>query len=489
MSLDLTTIELWIEKSKQIMKEKNINISKLKNIFNHIFFTWNVKYDLYRNYYSLRIQQRPLFIIRPITITEVEYILNYVYKKNLKIRICTGRHSTQLLSPDVLIDMSLMNKINTSGDNTLIIEGGCTQGQCNEYLFNTINKNYYSHFGHFTYGRTNQFPGGSAQTVGASSISTIGGIGVLRRTFGLTIDSIVSFTLTIPPANKNNLSKTLKIKQDKYPELFWALCGGGANNFGIISEIKYHIFSVNTIIEYNVSWSWPSAKSVIDLWSRTAITRPNTMTEELDIYYTNGVKGINLVGYYVLPENQTLEQAVNIINSNLAILQGTITISKPIMYSELYKNLVKNRNYYNFSLTQGVFCNEIDSDLVVNTINSGSNLNGNISFNLELLGGKILESNIGSFAFRKCKFFNVVSTNWENLVDTQAQENLLNVTCKQMIYNSIGVYLGFPITFTDIAFKNNIYYGKSYNQLLNVKKSYDPENVLSYSGSLYIKKS
>ena len=87
MSLDLTTIELWIEKSKQIMKEKNINISKLKNIFNHIFFPWNGKYDLYRNYYSLRIQQRPLFIIRPITITEVEYILNYVYKKNLKMLI------------------------------------------------------------------------------------------------------------------------------------------------------------------------------------------------------------------------------------------------------------------------------------------------------------------------------------------------------------------------------------------------------------------
>lgn len=483
MSLNLTTIELWIEKSKKIMKEKKINISKLKKKFTNIYFPWNGKYDLYRNYYSLRIQQRPLFIIRPISINELEYILHYVYIFKLNIRICTGRHSTQLLSPDVLLDMSLMNKIK-SNENTLTIEGGCTQGQCNDYLFNNISKNHYSHFGHFTFGRTNQFPGGSAQTVGSSSISTIGGIGVLRRTFGLTIDSIISFKITTPSNNKNARSKTLKIKQNNNPELFWALCGGGANNFGIISEIKYNIFSVGDIIEYNVSWSWQSAKSVIDLWSITSITRPNTMTEELDIYYTNGVKGISLAGYYVIPENQTVEQAVNIINSNLVNLQGTVTISEPIAYSKLYTNLVKNRKYYNFSLTQGVFCDVIDSDLVVNTINSGSNLNGNISFNLELLGGKILESNIGSFPFRQCKFFNVVSTNWENLIDTQAQEHLLNITCNKMIYSCVGVYLGFPITFTDIPFKNEIYYGKSYKKLLTIKNIYDREQVLSYSGTL-----
>ena len=60
MSLELTTVELWIEKSKQIMKDKYINVSKLKNTFTNIYFPWNGKYDLYRNYYSLRKCLAPL---------------------------------------------------------------------------------------------------------------------------------------------------------------------------------------------------------------------------------------------------------------------------------------------------------------------------------------------------------------------------------------------------------------------------------------------
>jgi hypothetical protein len=237
MLINLTTTELWIEKSSKIMKEKKINIIQLNKTFENIYFPWTSNYDLYRNYYSLRIQQRPLFIIQVINIKEIETILDYVYKKNLKIRICTGRHSTQLLSPDVLVDMSLMNNIDLKKD-ALIVQGGCTQGQCNEYLFEKIGKNHYSNFGHWTYGRTGAFAGGSAQTV------------------------------------------------------------------------------------------------------------------------------------------------------------------------------------------------------------------------------------------------------TENLVDTQAQENLLSITTKQMIYAANGVYLGFPMTYTDIPFKNEVYYGKSFNKLEEIKNIYDPEQVLSYSGTL-----
>jgi hypothetical protein len=46
------------------------------------------------------------------------------------------------------------------------------------------------------------------------------------------------------------------------------------------------------------------------------------------------------------------------------------------------------------------------------------------------------------------------------------------------------IYLRYPITFTDIPVNNMNYYGNNYYKLKQVKKTYDPLNVLTYSGTL-----
>ena len=479
MSINAVSTQLWPEKAKGIMKDKHINIEDLQARYKKIFFPWSTNYETERLYFSLRIQQRPLIIVKAVSTDELESILDYVYKKNLTIRVCGGRHSTQLLSPEVLVDISYFNEISYE-HKTLIVGAGATQGQANEFLFTHKNLNYYSHFGHYSYGRTSSFPGGSAQSVGVGGISTVGGIGVLRRTFGLTIDSIISFIITLPPTKEQG-SRTIEVKKTLNPDLFWALCGGGANNFGIISKITYELFEVNDIVEYEVTWDFDLAKEVIDLWCNTAINRPKEFTEELDIYYKNGVFGISLSGFYVVPKNES--DAKEKVTEMLQYLGGTLTIEPTTKYSEMYKTMVKNRVYHNFSILQGVFTNNIDSDFIINSIKSSSLLKGDTVIEIELLGGKIKESDVGSFGYRKSNFFANINCAWENLEDTQASENWLNSFTKDFIVGN-GVYLGFPITFTDIEFSNRIYYGESYEKLQKIKKQYDPENVLTYSGTL-----
>ena len=75
--LDRTTKQLWPHEAKQILDSKNVNIKKLKKNFKHIYFPWTQNYDFNRNYYSLRIQQRPLFIIEVTNTNEIELILKY----------------------------------------------------------------------------------------------------------------------------------------------------------------------------------------------------------------------------------------------------------------------------------------------------------------------------------------------------------------------------------------------------------------------------
>jgi len=153
-------------------------------------------------------------------------------------------------------------------------------------------------------------------------------------------------------------------------------------------------------------------------------------------------------------------------------------------YTDTYKHLVENRVYDNFYLIQGVFTNQIDINLIINSLLYSKKINGDKIIEIELLGGKIKEGKVGSFGFRNSNFFINVSSKWQNLVATQENEKWLNSITKQLINRADGVYLGFPITFTDIPHTNKIYYSNSHNKLKEIKNKYDPENVLSYSGTL-----
>ena len=85
------TNQIWPLQAKEILKDKNISITKLKKNFKYIFFPWSKYYNLERTYYSIRIEQRPLIIFKPISTCEIQKILNFVYKYNFTIRIFNGK--------------------------------------------------------------------------------------------------------------------------------------------------------------------------------------------------------------------------------------------------------------------------------------------------------------------------------------------------------------------------------------------------------------
>lgn len=486
--ISLKTTELWPWNSKQIIEQKNISPCELKLKFTHIYFPWDKSYDFERNYYSLKIQQRPLFIVQPINTHEIEQILDYCDEKNLKLRICNGRHSTQLLTPDVLIDMSRMDKIRLESNNILYVEGGARQGQVNEFLFRQNKLNHYSHFGHFTHGKIKKgLSTGTAESVGIGGISTIGGIGTLRRTFGLTSDVIEGFKITIPPSNESK-AKTILVDSNSYPDLFWALLGGGGANFGIVSEVKLRTKEAGHVIEYSVSWPWEQAKEVIDLWAHNAPSIPKEFTEELDISKTSNKLEINLQGLYLIPRGQTDEEAIHTVKETIKYLGGEQDVEHPTKYSSIYLNLVQERQYYNFSMVQTSFTDKINSQNIVDLMNSSlENLSGDVVIELELMGGVISSNSKGSFGFRDNKFFIPISSRWNRLEDTESQENWIKTALTNFVKEGIsGSYVGFPIAFDELNkfLGNEIYYGKSYPELVKIKNHYDPKGLLTYSGTL-----
>ena len=491
-SLSVTSKELWPIQARKILEENGVNTEELRESFYQVLYPWDSDYGSENTYFSLRIQQRPLIIIKPNGIQQTKDVLDFVYKYKLTVRIMNGRHSTQIVSPEVLVDISAFSNT-TVCCNKIVCGGGSTQGEANEMLFSDI-RNIYSHFGHFTHGRfrqdTEAFAGGSATSVGVGGISTVGGIGVLCRSFGLTVDSVLSYTITVPPTI-DECAKCIIVDENKNQDLYWALRGGGGNNFGIISGIEYKIIEVPELIQYSITWPWNKAVDVLNYWKRTSPGRPINFNEEIGVSNDK----ISLNGYYLLNPSDTIETAILNVRYELSELNeqfsGTLTFNTTLSYPQIYKNLVKTRVYDNFSVIQAFFIDDFNSKQIIDYISykDSCDNNGNRSISFQLLGGVIRDVPKDATAFypRDANFFMDISSGWNDQINSQENNDWVNIVVKCIIdskYNKT-MYVGFPITYNNVHVKEDIYYGENYERLQKVKKRYDPLNVLTASGLIH----
>lgn len=483
--LVINTLDLWPRKAFSTLNKKNIDPNKLKKLFgSKVIFPWDDKYDKHRMLFSTQIQERPLFIVIPKSEDDILSVLDLLDRRKLSIRIVGGRHSTALQNPDVFLDMSYFNKI--SSGKYITVQAGATQGQVNSYLFD---KHPELHFPGAKPNHPNSltFPGGSAATVGVAGISTVGGIGTLRRTFGLTIDSIKEFKIALPPKQPGTSSYILTASKYQNSDLFFALRGGGAANFGVVIEIAYYKQKVGNVVLYDVKWPFERAEDVLTKWQKTAPNRSNKYNEDLSI--SNDDKGelqISLTGLYVLESEETKNQAVDNIVRELKYLGGSLSIYPSEKYSDIYDKFIQDRVYHNFSVAKTFLTEKcIPASVLINQAKSLYHFPGRLYIGLQLMGGAI--SDIGkydtAFWLRDAKFFVDIFNFWDSPVDQEDNIKWNNNTYWNL-YPIAGPhsYLGFPVP--NLPKHLESYYGDNKNKLLRIKNKYDPQGLLKFPGSL-----
>ena len=73
--------------------------------------------------------------------------------------------------------------------------------------------------------------GGGCPTVGIPGFMLGGGLSFVSRSYGLSVDNLVSIDIVTPDGELRTISADSKSKEDK--DLWWACRGGGGGNFGI----------------------------------------------------------------------------------------------------------------------------------------------------------------------------------------------------------------------------------------------------------------
>lgn len=156
--------------------------------------------------------------------------LAFVQKQDVPFSLRAGGHGSSGLSTNdggIILDVSRINDITVINEATrrVRIGTGATWGMVAQALA----------------------PHGLAMTsgdfsdVGVGGIVTTGGIGLLARKYGLTIDSLVAAEIVTADGTFHRVS------QSENPELFWGIRGAGGN-LGVVTHVEVEAVPVANVI-------------------------------------------------------------------------------------------------------------------------------------------------------------------------------------------------------------------------------------------------
>ncbi|WP_062344639.1 FAD-binding oxidoreductase [Herbidospora yilanensis] len=135
-------------------------------------------------------------------------------------------------------------------------------------------------------------PAGSCPTVGVAGLTLGGGIGVVARRHGLTIDVLKAVSLVTADG------RLITASANNHPDLFWALRGGGGGNFGIATSFTYQTHPVQDVTVFTMRWPWSQAFAVVKKWQKWAPAAPDALWSNLHLSQDPG-RSVSVTGLYL----------------------------------------------------------------------------------------------------------------------------------------------------------------------------------------------
>jgi FAD/FMN-containing dehydrogenase len=222
-------------------------------------------YDEARTLWNADIDRRPRLIARCRSATDVVDAVRLAREHDLRLSVRGGGHGVgghAVADDGLMIDLSPMKDIRVDpAARTVRAEAGVVLGEldgaCQAFARAT--------------------PAGIVTHTGISGLTLGGGIGWLMRKHGATVDNLLS--ADVVTANGTLVTAS----EEREPELFWGLRGGGGN-FGVVTSFEYRTHEVGPeVLAGAVAYSIDSAGEVLRTYRDAVADAPDELTTILTL--------------------------------------------------------------------------------------------------------------------------------------------------------------------------------------------------------------
>jgi FAD/FMN-containing dehydrogenase len=205
-------------------------------------------YDDARAIWNGLIDRKPALIVQPTGAADVVDAVNFAREHELLLSIKGGAHNVAgnaVNDGGLVIDLSTMRGVHVDpSTQTVRAQGGATWGDCDRetQLFGLA------------------VPGGVVSTTGIAGLTLHGGVGHLRRKYGLSIDNLLSVDIVTADGQLRTAS------ENENEDLFWAVRGAGSN-FGVVTSFEFRAHPVGPMVMVGaVFYAYEDARTVLPAW-------------------------------------------------------------------------------------------------------------------------------------------------------------------------------------------------------------------------------
>lgn len=426
-------------------------------------------YDEARGVWNGVIDRRPALIARCKGAADVIEAVGFARENDLLLAVRGGGHNVAGLGTvdgGLLIDLSPMKGVDVDAERrTVRAEGGVTLGELDH--------------------KTQLFglaaPMGVVSETGIAGLTLNGGLGWLRRKYGLSSDNLVSADVVTADG------RFLKASTEENADLFWGIRGGGGN-FGVVTSFEYRLHPVGPEVMFCfVLYPGDRAKEVLRYCEEYIAQAPDEVSplgvlgrvprDEMFPREWHGEQYAALLAMYAgdVREGERIMRPLRELGEPIADFSGTMP------YAEAQKVLDEDypdgwRYYWKSSNVESV-----DDEVIERLVHHAETAPSDHStIDVWYQGGQMgrVPAEATAFGDRSEPILLGIEANWE-----EPEHDAANIAWARECVDDMrrfsggGTYLNFPGFLEEGETMMRDAYGVNYARLARIKAKYDPANL------------
>jgi FAD/FMN-containing dehydrogenase len=426
-------------------------------------------FDEARKVWNGLIDKYPALIARCAGVGDVIDSVNFARENELLVAVRGGGHNVAgnaVCDGGLLIDLSLMKGVRVDPERrTVRAEGGATLGDLDRET---------QVFGLAT-------PMGVVSETGIAGLTLGGGIGWLRRKYGLSSDNLVSVDVVTADGRFLTASET------DNEDLFWGVRGGGGN-FGVVTSFEYRLHPVGPEVMFCfVLYPGDRAKEVLSFCEEYVAEAPDEVSPlgvlgrvppvEMFPESWHGEPMVALLAMYTgeAEEGERVLRPLRDLGGTIADFSARMPYT--VAQSVLDEDYPDGWRYYWKSQNISGLSDEVIERLMDYAEAAPS---GHSTIDVWYQGGEMdrTEARDTAFGERSAPIWLGIEANWEEPQDDEANIAWARECVSDMgRFSGGGAYLNFPGFFEEGDRLIREAFGENHKRLVDLKNEYDPTNL------------
>src|SRR5437764_368484 len=410
-------------------------------------------YDAARSIFNRAFDRRPAVIVRCGGPSDVARSLEFAQAQHLPLAVRAGGHSRRgfgMCDGGVVIDLSAMTRVDVDVTKRVArAEAGALVRDLDTAT---------QQFGLAT-------TSGGCPTVGIAGFTLGGGEGRLMEKYGAACDNLLSAQVVTVDGRQ------VEASPDSNPDLFWAIRGGGGN-FGVVTKLEYQLHPVDQVLSGALTYPPGRIPDLLQAYVKFLAGAP----DEMDAFAQ------------LLPSEQGRKLKVDVCYCGHPRMGNDLL--RPLRAFKPQDDSVKIMSYLNAQAAGGflsvpvahfqtnLLFRELSGAAIAAITTAISDAPATCKVIIVPLRGAVsrVPMTDTAFALREPGYEIDIAGVWSTSAVKEEVVRWVQATRDNLQAVAFGVYVNQLGDTSDQLVRSG--YGPNYARLMEIKKKYDPSNVL-----------